>query len=427
MYALLDCNNFYVSCERVFNPKLEKRPVVILSNNDGCIISRSNEAKALGIAMGTPYFQIRTLAQLEQVAVQSSNYTLYGDMSARVLASVRQQVADVEAYSIDEQFLELGQQRINDYGHFGSHLRKTVKQYTGIPTSLGIAKTKTLAKIANHIAKKSLTHGGVYVLDHERLIEEFLSLTPVGDLWGVGRQYAKKLAGYGIRTALDLYDCKESFVKQQMTIVGSRLWYELHGVPCIPLEQVSQPKKNICTSRSFGKMQTELPAIREAVANHAESCATKLRKEGSAANYVQVFIHTHKHSEGPRYANRFTWTLPVASSDSRTLIRYALQGLEKIYRSGYRFQKCGVIVSGLVPEDARQLALFDEPANGKPVLDDNQVMQAMDTINQRFGRHTVRIGSTLTTNQTKGWQMNQTLLSPRYTTRFSDIPVARCG
>lgn len=427
MYALLDCNNFYVSCERVFNPKLEKRPVGILSNNDGCLIALSNELKSLGVKMGTPYFQIKTLAKLENIIIQSSNYTLYGDMSARVLDCVKQQVADVEAYSIDEQFLDIGSQRIGELRAFGVDLRQRVRQDTGIPTSLGIAKTKTLAKVANHIAKKSLTHDGVFTLMHEQLVEEFLSLTPVGDLWGVGRQYAKKLATFGIHSALDLYDCKESFIKQQMTIVGLRLWYELHGVPCIPLEQVSQPKKNICTSRSFGKMQTDLAPIREAVASHAESCATKLRKEGSAANYIQVFMQTNRHSEGPHYSNRFTWTLPVASNDSRTLIRYALQALDKIYRSSYRYQKCGVIVSGLVPENARQLALFDEATSREPITKDQQVMQAIDNINQRFGRHTVRIGSTLSTKQTQGWQMQQNRRSPCYTTRFSDIPVARCG
>ncbi|WKN46442.1 Y-family DNA polymerase [Tunicatimonas pelagia] len=447
MIGLLDSNNFYVSCERVFNPKLERQPVVVLSNGDGCVVARSNEAKALGIPMGVPVFQIKHLLRHEKVKVFSSNYALYGDLSARITNVVRQDIADVEVYSIDEQFLDFSTTRHpQSADQLGVNIRKKVKQCTGVPTSLGIAKTKTLAKVANHIAKKSLVHEGVYVLDREQIIEEFLSLTPVADLWGIGRRYAKKLSSFGIHTALDLYDCKEAFVKKHMTIVGLRLWYELHGVSCLPLEMVSKPKKNICTSRTFGKAQMNLSAIKEAVANHASSCAEKLRGEGSVANYIQVFLATSRHRPGEQYSNSFTWTLPVASSDSRELVHYASQALDRIFRKGYQYSKCGVIVSGLVPRDARQLGLFsDGNSSGyhdisQPIRsgqsgqvqrdslqEDVRLMEVVDMINHRYGRGKIQLGASMTTVETRGWQMQQNRLSPRYTTCFSEIPIAKCS
>ena len=358
MIGLLDSNNFYVSCERTFDPKLEKQPVVVLSNGDGCVVARSDEAKALGIPMGTPFFRIRHLVRRENVRVFSSNYALYGDLSQRIVSLMRTLVPEVEVYSIDEQFLDLSAQSVGELHPWGQNMRSQIRQCTGIPTSLGIARTKTLAKVANRIAKESLVHQGVYLLDQECIITEFLSLTPVGELWGVGRQYAAMLATFGIRTALDLYDCKESFVKKHMSVAGLRLWYELHGVPCLPLEMVSQPKKNICTSRTFGCQQTELSAIKEAVATHAAACAEKLRQEGSVANYVQVFLATrrgHGHAYRPeeQYSANFTWTLPVASNDSRELVGYAFLALNKVFRAGLRYNKCGVVVLGLVPENAR--------------------------------------------------------------------------
>ncbi len=439
MIGLLNSNNFYVSCERTFDPKLERQPVVVLSNGDGCVVARSDEAKAIGIPMGTPFFQIRHLVKHENVQVFSSNYALYGDLSRRIVSLIRTQVPEVEVYSIDEQFLDLSGQSAGELHPWGQGLRGQIRQCTGIPTSLGIASTKTLAKVANRIAKKSLVHQGVYVLDRERIITEFLSLTPVSDLWGVGRQYAAKLATFGIRTALDLYDCKEAFVRKHMTVVGLRLWHELHGVPCLPLEMTSKPKKNICTSRTFGCPQTELSAIKEAVATHAAACAEKLRQEGSVANYVQVFIATSRHRPEKQHNASFTWTLPVASSDSRALVRHAFLALDKVFRVGLKYNKCGVVVSGLVPENARQLGLFEdrgasvlpEPAAASTMKASPKVnlplMEVVDAINQRHGRGTVRLGAMISTAETQGWQMRQEYLSPRYTTCFQEIPVVRCG
>ncbi len=432
MIGLLDCNNFYVSCERVFDPTIAKKSVVVLSNQDGCVIARSNEAKALGIEMGVPFFQIRALTKVEDIAVYSSNYALYGDMSSRVVETVRAIVPEVEVYSIDEQFLDFDTAHRRNAADTGQEVRTKVGQHTGIPTGLGIARTKTLAKIANRIAKKSLTHGGIYVLDHPQQIESMLALIAVSDLWGIGRRYAKKLGKYNVNTALDLYRCPESFVQQQMTVVGLRLWHELHGRPCLPLEQISKPKKNICTSRSFQQVQTDLPPLREAIATHANRCAQKLRAQGSAANYVQVFVQTNKHCPEQQYANSFTWTLPVSSNDSRLLIRYALQALERIFQPGYHYQKCGVIVSGLVPENAHQLSLFEPGTLGHtsggqtPAEKGLQLMQVVDTLNDRYGRDKVQLGAMMSTKETASWRMQQNFLSPQYTTRFKDIPIAWC-
>ena len=441
MIGLLDCNNYYVSCERVFNPRLENRPVIVLSNNDGCVVARSAEVKALGVRMGTPFFQIRDLVEIEQIQVFSSNYTLYGDMSQRISETVKSLVPDVEVYSIDEQFLNFAPLAYADPLALGQQVKQRVWQHTGIPTCLGIAPTKTLAKIANHIAKKSLTHHGIYVLNQPKQIEAFLGLTPIGELWGIGRQYEKKLTQLGIHTALDLYQRKESFVRQHMTVVGERLWHELHGTPCLPLEMMSKPKKNICTSRTFGQLRRDLAALKEAVATHAATCAEKLRREGSVANYLQVFVRTNAYRpQDPQYSNSFTCTLPLASSESGELVRYAFLALERIFRPGFQYSKCGVIVSGLVPANTRQLTLFEQPpasplpyptlrvssgTSQRPTLP--SLMETMDAINERYGRGSVRLGATMSTPETKGWQMQRNQLSPRYTTCFRDIPVVRCG
>ena len=421
MIGLIDSNNFYVSCERVFNPRLENRPVVVLSNNDGNVVARSNEAKALGIKMGIPFHQIKTIVKLEEVAVYSSNYALYGDMSRRVTSTVRDMIPDVEVYSIDEQFLDFNSFGKYDLKKLGEQINRTVKQYTGIPTSLGIAKTKTLSKIANHLAKKSMTHKGLYVLENEQLIKEYLSLIPVSDLWGIGGRYTLKLAKHNIHTALDLYNTPEQWVKQHMTIVGLRLWYELHGMPCLQLEETQKPKKNICTSRSFSSKQTELSVIKEALATHATTCAQKLRKQGSVTNFINVFVQTNRYSDDPKYSNSFTCTLPESSNDSRVLIHYALKALERIFRAGYKYQKCGVMVSGLTPENQRQTSLFANEKADESLTKGDTLMGVMDTLNEKYGRDTIKIGTAAKSKQTKSWEMNQSYLSPKYTTNWEDL------
>ena len=436
MFGLIDSNNFYVSCERVFAPRLEKQPVVVLSNNDGCIVARSNEAKAMGIPMGAPYFKVQNLLKHERVEVLSSNYDLYGNMARRVVDTIQTLVPDMEVYSVDEQFLDFSSLPAQDLRELARQLRARVLRHTGIPTSVGLARTKTLAKLANRLAKKSLTHKGVYLLDGTKLVREYLSLFPVSELWGIGSRYAARLANHKIVTALDLYDAPSGWVKKEMTIVGLRLWHELHGTPCLSLEQTlpngdPKPKKNICTSRSFGKLQTNYSALSEAVATYASRCAEKLRTQGSVAAFVNVFIQTGRYNDKhPQYKNSFTYTLPESTHDTRHLVHYAEQALQKIFKPGFHYQKCGVIVSGLTPEDNRQLTLFEADEivqetpspTAKPGAQ-TSLMKIMDEVNYRFGRDTLKVASCGTTAD---WHMRQAHRSPRYTTRWDELPVVHC-
>ncbi|MEQ9437509.1 MAG: Y-family DNA polymerase [Cyclobacteriaceae bacterium] len=424
MVALVDCNNFYVSCERVFDPGIARRPVVVLSNNDGCIISRSNEAKALGIKMGAPYFKVKPFLKQHAVKVLSSNYALYGDMSQRVVSTIRSLVPEVEVYSIDEQFLDLSSYTSTMVPSLVQKVRETILQHTGIPTSIGLAPTKTLAKLANQLAKKTEASQGIYCLQEEKVIQLCLSEVAVSALWGVGRRYAERLSVYGIYTAADLYDASEQWVRQHMTVQGMRLWYELHGTPCLPLDAVVQPKKSVTASRSFGQLQTDYAVLSAAIAIHTSRCAEKLRKQGSVGSYISVFIKTNKHQNEPQYQNSFTWTLPVATSHTGTLVQYATQALERIFRSGYRYMKCGVVVSGLTPEARRQTSLFEARNQGQQT----KAMQVMDEINRKLGRNTLKVATTLTEGQRseERWQMRQAHRSPRYTTCWQELMVVHC-
>ena len=445
MIALQDSNNFYVSCQRVFNPRLENQPVVVLSNNDGNVVARSNEVKALGVPMGAPYFQIRALLEHERVHIFSSNYALYGDMSERVVETIRPMVPTLEVYSIDEQFLDMGPVPAKDCQPLALQLKQRVGQHTGIPTCVGVAATKTLAKVANRIAKKSLTHGGVYVLDHPSVVESYLALTPVGDLWGIGHRYQKKLATFGIHTALDLYDCSERFVQQKMTVVGLRLWHELHGRSCFTLEPTTAPKKSIGKSGTFGRKQTDRAAILAALATHASRCAAKLRQQHSLASHLHVSLYS-KQPSATSAPTSITVSLPVATHDSRTLVKATRWAVEQLFQEGVAYHKCGVVVSGLLSENARQYTLFDEPGIASRIAPDHRdtqssVMPVVDQLNKRFGRNSVRLATTMTEGNpaqenttTKptapakkpSWEMHQRYLSPSYTTRFADIPRARC-
>lgn len=415
MIAMCDCNNFYVSCERVFNPKLEGRPVVVLSNNDGCVIARSEEAKALGIEMGTPSFKDDGLFERNKVEVFSSNYTLYGDMSKRVMETLSRFVPLVEIYSIDEAFLDMTGFYSLNYEDIAQYIRSTIGKNIGIPVSIGVAPTKTLAKMANRWAKKQLRDKGVYVLDSRSKIEALLKATAVEDIWGIGSQHTKRLKLQGIHTAHDLAGAGDEWVRKEMAVVGLRLVTELRGTPCIPWEDSPPPKKNICTSRSFGKLLTDKGLIAQATASYAAKCAAKLRKQASCAKVVQVFIHTNIHKiDDPQYFRSINIELPVASSSTNELIKYALIGLDRIFEQGYAFKKTGVIVMDIVPESQVQGGMFDKVDRPK----DKRLMKALDGVNASFSKDMVRFAAQ---GYSKEWHMRQHRLSRRYTTNINEI------
>jgi len=418
MYGLIDCNNFYASCERVFQPSLNGKAIVVLSNNDGCVIARSAEAKALGIPMGEPAYKIKDLIESNQVTVFSSNYVLYGDMSNRVMNTIRAFVPEMEIYSIDEAFLMFdGFENINLH-ELGEKLVRTVKKGTGIPVSLGIAPTKTLAKVANKFAKKYKGYNGVCIIDDDEKREKALKLTNIGDVWGIGRQFTKKLEYYSVNTAWDFTQRTKAWVKQHMGVVGERIWLELNGTPCIITESPTA-KKTICTSRSFGEKLTTLEPLSEAVANFAAGCAEKLRAQKSTAAVVLVFIHTNPFATNqPQYYNQAVMQLPVSSNDSTELINYALKGLKSIFREGYQYKKAGVIVSEVTPERPLQSDMFDTRDRQKY----HQLMLTMDKLNASYGRQKVKVASQ---GFDRKWKLKNEKLSPCYTTNIKDILVVK--
>ncbi|MFO7667562.1 MAG: Y-family DNA polymerase, partial [Desulfobacterales bacterium] len=337
VFALADCNNFYVSCERVFNPKLERKPVVVLSNNDGCVVSRSNEAKALGIKMGAPVFELSDIIKRHGVKIFSSNYALYGDMSQRVMETISGFAEDVEIYSIDEAFLDLSGFSHENLTDYGSRIRTAVKKWTGIPVSIGIAETKTLAKIANKIAKKSPETKGVLDLTISSAKEIALAATKVSDIWGIGGSYSAFIEKTGIKTALQLRDADSYLtnrIKRKMGVWGTRIIEELKGIPCYSVETCPQPKKGITVSRTFKHPIESLYELKEALATYVSTGAEKLRKENAATSSISVFLHTSRFKKEDFYYRIKTIDLPVATMDTGELIRYAGQGLEDIYRKG---------------------------------------------------------------------------------------------
>lgn len=412
MYALVDCNNFYVSCERAFNPKLEKRPVIVLSNNDGCAIARSNEAKQLGIEMGTPAFMIEDLIRRNNVAVLSSNYALYGDLSDRVMTILNGYAPAVEQYSIDEAFLDFTGMMREDLTELGHAVKTAVRQQTSIPISVGLAPTKTLAKVANKIAKKAQ---GIHWIRSDEDRRQALQATAIKDIWGIGPERTKLLLRKGIQTGADLVVLPEAWIRREMSVTGERLLKELQGTPCIEWELDPAPKKNICTSRSFGRLITERQDLIEAVATYTASCAEKLRAQGSCARQVHLFIQTNPHKvEDRQYFRSITIPLEVPSSHTPELTKAALRGFELIFRKGYRYMKCGVIVMDLVPATVVQSGLFDKedrPRNSK-------LMEAMDKINTSFGPDLVRFA---VQGYEKRFKLRQAHRTPRYTTRIDEI------
>lgn len=416
--AHIDCNNYYVSCERVFNPKLQHRPVIILSNNDGCVIARSNEAKALGIKMGTPLFKTQHLVEEYDVTVYSSNYSLYGDMSLRVAEALQSFTPEVEIYSIDEAFMQLDAASDEMFSRQATEIKNKVQQWTGIPVSVGLAPTKTLSKIANRIAKKDQTvqgdRQGVLDLMPQQAQTAALDETAVEAVWGIGPAYAKLLHAAGINTARQLRDADRRWIRKRMTVVGARIIEELRGVSCLPLEQCPPQKKSITCSRSFGVLVESFDEVREAVAVYMTRAAERLRKNHLAAGVVTVFISTNRFSKEPQYSNSITYELAYSTDVTKELLEWACKGLEKIYRKGYRYKKAGVMLNGLVPAEQLSVRLYGD----EPFERSRQLMKAVDEINARHGRDTVRFGVAASDGR---WKTKFLHRSPRYTTCLKDI------
>ncbi|PKP44791.1 MAG: SOS mutagenesis and repair protein UmuC [Bacteroidetes bacterium HGW-Bacteroidetes-13] len=419
MFALIDCNNFYASCERVFRPDLVGKPVVVLSNNDGCVIARSSEAKAIGIPMGAAAFEYEKMFKQNNVHVFSANFALYGDMSQRVMDILSGYSPEIEIYSIDEAFLKLKGFEKFDLQKYGAEMRYKVQKWTGIPISVGIAPTKALAKVANKIAKKYPKElQNVYIIDTEEKRAKALKWLKIEDVWGIGRQHSKRLKAINVNTAYDFTQLDDAWVKTHLAIVGLRLKHDLSGIPTLDLEEV-QPKKNISTARSFENNYTELEQLRERIVTFAVSCAEKLRKQNSCCNSLRVFIHTNEHRKDlPQYSRNMVIKLPFPTNSSMELATFANLALQKIFREGYHYKKAGVIVQDFTPENTQQLKLF-ESRNEKHI----PLMQVVDKLNKSYGQQKIRLAGQ---DIKRIWKMKQEKLSPRYTTKLSDIITIHC-
>jgi DNA polymerase V len=415
MYALVDCNNFYCACERLFNPRLKGRPLIVLSNNDGCAIARSEEAKALGIEMGTPAFLIGDKIRAHGVAVRSSNYALYGDMSDRVMKTLAAFCSRMEIYSIDEAFLDLHHMPWYDLAEWGFRIRDTVNRHTGIPVTIGMGQTKTLAKMANRYAKRRAADTGVFWAVDQKMTGDMLANTAVKDIWGIGRQYAQLLHVNGFTTAADFVNAPPEWVRRHMGVVGQRMQSELKGIPAIGWDDEPGPKKAIATARSFGRQLTLQHEIAEAVGHYAANCAHKLRQQNSCCRRLDVFLQTNvMRPEEPQYARSITVELERASNDTGELIRCALKGLKLIFQPGYAFLKAGVTVRDLVPASSVQGSLFGAVTTSRR----EARMAAVDALNRRYGRDTIRMAIQ---GNGRTFKRRAEHLSPRYTTRITDI------
>lgn len=423
MYALVDCNNFYASCERVFQPQFVGKPVAILSNNDGCVISRSNEAKAVGITMGAPAFQIKELVKEKNVQLFSSNYALYGDLSNRVMAILGQFTPNLEIYSIDEAFLNFDGMTVLDYHDYGIQMKTRVQKWVGIPVCIGFAPTKALSKVANKIAKKFQDRTkGVYVIDSDEKRIKALKWTKIEDVWGIGYRMNKKMKVKNIVTALDFIAPQhEAWIRKEMGVMGLRLKYELEGKSVLDLEPLVEQKKSIATTRSFPKQIADFDLLRERVATFAAVCAEKLRKQNSCCHTIIVMLVVDKHTvQTSKYYFNMAVTLPFASNSTLTISNAAIDMLKKLHQGNehLKFKKAGVIVTELIDENKKQLQLFDEE-NPKHLL----LMKVMDGLNNKIGDKKVKLA---TQNLSLTWNMKQNHLSPRYTTNFKDILEIKC-
>ena len=413
MYALVDCNNFYASCERVFNPKLRHVPIVVLSNNDGCVIARSNEAKELGIPMGAPAFEYRNVFKEKGVQVFSSNYALYGDMSNRVTTILKKYTPDIEVYSIDESFMKLKGFENYNLTEYCSKIRAEVLQCTLIPTCIGIAPTKALAKVANRIAKKFSELNGVYCIDTDEKRIKALKWLDIEDVWGIGRQISKKLKAKGVNKAYQFTQLPDDYVRKEFSVVGLRLKKELEGVSVLDLEEVAN-KKNIATTRSFDTTYTDKSYLQERISTFAATCAEKLRNQHSTCQIVTIFLNTNRFNEThEQYYRSINVTIPFATNSSIEISKYAKKGLDIIFKQGFHYKKAGVIVSGIAPEAEKQFNMFeDEPVHHR------KAMNVIDKLNFKYGCKKVKLGSQALD---KTWQMRQDQLSPNYTTNWNEV------
>jgi DNA polymerase V len=413
-FALVDINNFYVSCERVFDPKINRKPTVCLSNNDSCCISRSNEAKnpPYNIKMGEPYFKLKEKFKPSEVVFLSSNYCLYADMSNRVVQVVSRFSPDYEVYSVDESFLRWTGFEHLDLTQYGHQLKATILQWTGLPVCVGIASTKTLAKLSNHCAKKRPEYDGVcnFKAMTSKEVDETMASFPVGEVWGIGRQLSAKLNQMNIHTVLDLKKAHRRTMRDKFSVTMEKVVTELNGEPCIELEQIPPDKQNIASTRSFGIPVTDLASLKESVTLYTSQAAEKARKQASYANSITVFIQTSPFANRPYYGNSQTVALPSPSNDTRLLVRTALWILGRLYRPGYVYQKAGVLLNGLVPAAGVQQDLFF--GDGINTTKSQKLMSALDSVNQRYGRQTLKLGSE---GFNAPWQMKQDFKSPDYT------------
>lgn len=418
MYGLADCNNFYASCERVFNPSLTGRPVVVLSNNDGCVIARSNEAKALGIKMGVPYFQIRELAKRCDVAVFSSNFVLYGDMSERVMRTLRALVPDTEVYSIDEAFLDFGRMAPDALGAFGRRIARTVRRNTGIPISLGIAPTKTLAKIASKLCKRYPKLEGCCCMHRAQDIEKVLRRFPVEEIWGIGRRHADRLRRRGVATAWDFTRQPAEWVRREMAVTGLRTWQELRGEPCFGLETVPPRKQQICVSRTFARDISDPEELRRDLTLFAARCGEKLRAQGSLCSEVRVFLLTNRFlpDTEPRYDTALA-RLPVPTDSTLDLSRETGALLQRIVRPGTAYKRGGVVLSELQAGEGVQADLFHASDRDRHA----RLMTTMDDLNRRYGRNMLYVAA----QGHDPYAMHREHLSPNYTTDWNDIITVR--
>ena len=410
--ALIDCNSFYVSCERLFNPKIKNVPVVVLSNNDGCVISRSTEAKKIGIKMGEPYFKVKELVKKNNVQIFSSNYSLYGDLSRRVMKVLKGFSDKIEIYSIDEAFIDLSHIKDENIEDYGKKIRERVLKWTGIPTSVGISCTKTLSKVANHVAKKNKT-GVIFLKDN---IDDVLKNFDISDIWGVGRQLSKLYIKNGINDAYKLKNISNSWVKKSTNVLGAKTVMELRGIPCINLETEETKRKSCCVSRSFGRKIESLNKLKESITTHCLNAAEKIRNDNQTTRSITVFIRTSPFDKNRKYySNSLTIDLPVATNNSLELVKVAIEGLKKIYKYGYFYQKAGVILSKLSEAGEKNLNLLT------PILENKSqtLMKAIDVTNAKYGRNVISVAQAGINNS---WKMRREHSSKIDTASFDSLP-----